>query len=56
LHCWACTPGRKFRPYLQVWKPCMLPPALMDSSGSKSEDDPDTFGYIPANRDYGWRT
>jgi hypothetical protein len=25
--------------------------ALMDSSGNKSEADPDTFGYIPANKD-----
>jgi hypothetical protein len=23
----------------------------MDSSGNKSEADPDTFGYIPANKD-----
>jgi hypothetical protein len=25
--------------------------ALMDSSGNKSEADPDTFGYVPANKD-----
>ena len=25
--------------------------ALLDSSGNKSEADPDTFGYIPANKD-----
>lgn len=25
--------------------------SLIDSSGNKSEADPDTFGYIPANKD-----